>query len=466
MKINLHIVLLILACFFFNTLKSFTVTLNESKLKEDSIRVVIKITSQGVLTVKDSILFSESDTISNNLDYGGYTGYAELEIKQLKKSVGFIINSAEKNMAIEFSAEGFKNGEIIVKNSLDNKIYAILVEYKNKFDKNLYNAKFKKATMSRLDSFYLNKLLLYEKEFEKQSNQLNNICDSILKFDTSLYSALIADFLKIPTGYYFPITAKRFDNYDALLHWHYFDFIQMNNPKILNHPALGIKIKEYLDSYVENNNLSQQESVDLLMKRASPNPLIKEFVFNRLLDYYLALNIDPAVNYIYQNYAEGCGLNLTSQKLKEINGIVSTNLNSIIPDIVSIDAKGEIRSLLSEVSKNKYTVIYIWTSGCHACQTKTPKIIETLFPFAKKNVGVFSISLDEKKENWLSAILKYKLDAWTNIAELVPIQNSTILAKLNIRSTPKLFLVDNIGKIIAKDIYGQDLENKLKIIFK
>lgn len=429
-------------------------------------KLKIKYFVDGYLLVKDSVQLTSLNKNQIQFNTGNYFGYAEFELSSSKNAIGFIINPSETKMEISFSIDDFKKDKISIQNSRDNLIYTKLLEYKRKFDKTIGELKFKRDTQSRFDSLFLNKLLQHENSVEKNYNLMNVVCDSVLKFDTLLYTAIIADFLKTPTGAYFPKLRKDFDNYDALLHWHYFDFIDFSNPLILNHPALTIKINEYFSWYTFNNNISQKEGIDMIMKKAESNHQVHNFLFNHLLEYFLNLNLDDAVKYIYDKYADGCGLQLSTQKMKEIGGIIYTNVNSKIPDIVANDSKGEIRSLLNVASKNKYTLVYVWTSWCHACQTKTPKIVEITNPFLKKGLSVFSISLDDKKDNWLSAILKYRIESWTNTSELVPIQNSNAILKLNIRTTPKIYIVDKNGIIVAKDIFGDDLQKKLSELLK
>ncbi len=77
-----------------------------------------------------------------------------------------------------------------------------------------------------------------------------------------------------------------------------------------------------------------------------------------------------------------------------------------------------------------------------------------------------SISLDDKKEQWLSSILQYKLTPFLNLSELTTLKKSTILPKLNIRTTPKLFIIDSNGIILTKDVYQDELKQKLAELFK
>jgi len=63
-------------------------------------------------------------------------------------------------------------------------------------------------------------------------------------------------------------------------------------------------------------------------------------------------------------------------------------------------------------------------------------------------------------------IQKYKINNWVNVAELTSLQNSTILPKLNIRTTPKIFIIDKNGIIVAKDVTADELKLKFTQLLK
>lgn len=428
--------------------------------------VWIKKYIDGHLVPIDSISVSQKNKNNLQLNIGKYIGYVELGIGNTNHlGIPFIYNYNEKDFNIKVSLEDLKLLNYSFVNSEENITHNILLSYKNSFDEKLSQIRENKKSLNKFDSFYLNKVLKYESEFDALYSSMNIICDSILKKDNASFSYIIADFLKMPNSQSNTELKKYFDNYDALMHYHFFDYIDFSNSLILNYPALSSKINEYFSIYCNNNIDAYIDGVNILMSKIK-NETVKKFVFNYLLNIFLKKKNDRLVTYLNEKYSDGCGIQLTADKLKEFNSIVQTQIGSKIPDILVYDSKNELRSLSLETAKNKYTIVYVWISSCHACQKKTPELVEIITPYLKKDVGVFCISVDDKKDDWLSGILKYKLTSFINVSELTTAQKSTILPKLNIHTTPKLYLIDKNGIIIAKDIYGVDLQKKLVGLFK
>lgn len=71
-----------------------------------------------------------------------------------------------------------------------------------------------------------------------------------------------------------------------------------------------------------------------------------------------------------------------------------------------------------------------------------------------------SVSLDENKESWLSAVYKDGLP-WTQVSDLQSWDNAVGM-QYNVHRVPANFLIDKEGKIIATDLRGDDLGKKLQ----
>ena len=84
--------------------------------------------------------------------------------------------------------------------------------------------------------------------------------------------------------------------------------------------------------------------------------------------------------------------------------------------------------------------------------------------YKHKNFEILSVSLDQQKENWLQAIKQDNLD-WTHVSDLKYWANA-VAQLYHVQSIPQNFLVDPQGKIIARDLRGEDLNKKLKELLK
>ncbi len=82
-----------------------------------------------------------------------------------------------------------------------------------------------------------------------------------------------------------------------------------------------------------------------------------------------------------------------------------------------------------------------------------------------KNFTILGVSLDrpEGKADWLAAIKTDGL-AWTQVSDLQFWNNAAAMLYF-IRSIPQNFLIGPDGKIVAKNLRGEDLDNKLSEIF-
>jgi len=152
-----------------------------------------------------------------------------------------------------------------------------------------------------------------------------------------------------------------------------------------------------------------------------------------------------------------------AQKLKKIaDALQATAIGSIAPDFTlqSIDDKPVALSSL----KGKYVLLDFWASWCGPCRKENPNVVKAYNQFKNKNFTVFGVSLDEDKIAWQNAVLKDQL-AWQHVSDLKGWRSSAA-ALYGVQSIPANFLLDPSGKIIAKDLRGEDLEKMLASVLK
>jgi peroxiredoxin len=114
--------------------------------------------------------------------------------------------------------------------------------------------------------------------------------------------------------------------------------------------------------------------------------------------------------------------------------------------------------------KGKYVLIDFWASWCGPCRQENPTVVAAFNKFKNKGFTVLGVSLDSNKDRWLEAITKDNL-TWTQVSDLKGWAND--VGKLyNISSIPQNLLIDKDGKIIAKNLRGPALEEKLAEVIK
>jgi peroxiredoxin len=114
--------------------------------------------------------------------------------------------------------------------------------------------------------------------------------------------------------------------------------------------------------------------------------------------------------------------------------------------------------------KGKYILVEFWASWSPQCRKENPNLVKAYEKFKDKNFVIYSISLDNKKEDWVNAIQQDKL-SWINVSELKGMNGDA--AKLyGIETLPFNFLVDPTGKVIARDLRGEQLSEILRQFIK
>ncbi|WP_232793693.1 TlpA disulfide reductase family protein [Siphonobacter sp. SORGH_AS_0500] len=144
---------------------------------------------------------------------------------------------------------------------------------------------------------------------------------------------------------------------------------------------------------------------------------------------------------------------------KKLETMKATAIGAVAPAFTQADTTGRLISLAD--FKGKYVLLDFWASWCGPCRRENPNVVENFQKYKDKNFTVLGVSLDQPgaKEAWLKAIHKDNL-TWTHVSDLQFWNNEA--AKLyGIQAIPQNYLLDPQGKIIAKNIRGKALGDKL-----
>lgn len=213
----------------------------------------------------------------------------------------------------------------------------------------------------------------------------------------------------------------------------------------------GMK-KAKIDFEAMNQNLAvYAKNFIRTHKNSTVSPLVALMQFGQTIK---AAEIDTLVAFLDPSVQASIYVG----ELKKIaDKMRATEVGSMAPDFTLPTPDGGTFTLSS--TRGKYVMIDFWAAWCQPCRHENPNVVALYGKYKDKGFDIVGVSLDREKEAWVKAIADDQL-VWHQVSEL-KFWQSEIAQKYGVSAIPCTFLLDKGGKIIAKNLRGEDLAKKL-----
>jgi thiol-disulfide isomerase/thioredoxin len=236
-------------------------------------------------------------------------------------------------------------------------------------------------------------------------------------------------------------------------------------------PKMTALSKQYMDLRKVDDKAGMdkiEEEVDKLqadMKQEVYKPFLKNNPNSPVAIYalrqYAGYDINPEEIEPMYNQLAASIKNSPSAKTfyKEVDIAKKTAIGKYALEFTQNDTLGKPVSLSS--LKVKYLLVDFWASWCGPCRAENPNVVKAFEKYKAKGFHILSVSLDQPgaKDKWINAIHDDGMP-WTHVSDLKYWQNE-VAQLYGIQAIPQNLLLDPSGKIVAKNLRGKTLDDKL-----
>ena len=250
---------------------------------------------------------------------------------------------------------------------------------------------------------------------------------------------------------------------------HFLDNVDFQDSRLLRTPVLFNKANTYVENLTYKIPDSIKVSIDHIIEKTRGNEENFQFFVVHFLNKYAQSKImgmdEVYVHMVETYYMTGEATWTDSAQVAKMTeralAISPTIIGKKAPNLTMQDVDGKWQTLYNVDAD--FTILFFWSYDCGHCQKEAPKLAEFYQKYKSKGVELFTVSINGDRDEWKEALEKYKLEG---ISVEDHYRKSGFDKIYDVRSTPRLFVLDKDKVIRAKHLAVDQLEEALEHFMK
>ncbi|MBL7813927.1 MAG: TlpA family protein disulfide reductase [Saprospiraceae bacterium] len=145
--------------------------------------------------------------------------------------------------------------------------------------------------------------------------------------------------------------------------------------------------------------------------------------------------------------------------------ILPVLIGDIIPNYSLPMLSGDTLTL-QELLGKRLTILDLWASWCAPCRKENRLFLVPIWDkYHDKGFQIIGYALDASVQTWSNAIKKDGADRWHHASDLQG-DNAALFKQLRLTSIPANFILDENGKVLAKNLHGELLTKFVDDFFR
>jgi len=216
----------------------------------------------------------------------------------------------------------------------------------------------------------------------------------------------------------------------------------------------SIKLESLKDAIEQNDKKAEKVVYDFA--KENKNSTLAPWALNTIIQKFEFETINP----IFEGFTQEVKDSRFGKELSErLDRMAKLAVGAVAPDFTLTTKDGADYTLSAQ--KGKVVLVDFWAHWCKPCRAENPNNVALIKKYGKDGFTIAGISVDRPadKDKWLKAIADDKIN-YTQMLDTKEVNK-----EYDVRFIPTTILIDKEGKIIAKNLRGEELAKKLAEIF-